>query len=140
MKKCISILFISLFTFSSYGQHRMEIRASNNITGLPFSSYPALFYSNVHPGIDLGIQHRINSSEKHQWAVSGNIGLFYHRFSCFKQGAFSVYGRLANRRFLLPFGRFLWYGLYFSFWKLSAGPLCFGLCSFTALQHLFIRY
>ena len=80
MKKSISLLVFSLFALSSFGQHRMEIRASNNITGLPFSSYPALFYSNFHPGIDAGIQHRINTNEKHQWAVSGNIGLFYHRF------------------------------------------------------------
>lgn len=73
-------MVFSLFALSSYGQHRLEIRASNNITGLPFSSYPALFYSNFHPGIDAGIQHRINTNAKHQWAVSGNIGLFYHRF------------------------------------------------------------
>lgn len=80
MKKCISILVFSLLALNSYGQHRLELRLSNNVTGMPLSAYPSLFYSNFHPGLDAGIQHRLNSSEKHQWAVSGNLGLFYHRF------------------------------------------------------------
>ena len=81
MKKGISILIFTLFSCVIYAQKTsIGIRLSNNVTGLPVSTYPALFYSNFHPGIDLSLKHRINESEKHQWSLSGNVGLFYHRF------------------------------------------------------------
>jgi hypothetical protein len=81
MKKSISILILTLFACSTYAQKTIiGIRLSNNITGLPVSTYPSLFYSNFHPGIDFSLKHRINENEKHQWSLSGNVGLFYHHF------------------------------------------------------------
>lgn len=61
-------------------QYNVEIRIGNYGTGLPVSSYPALVYSNFNPGIDGGISYQLNQNPKHQWSISGNLGLFYHRF------------------------------------------------------------
>lgn len=77
------ILVFSFLLLSQFGFSQMDglsIRVSNNTTGLPIASSPALFYTSFNPGVDLGLSYRLNQNTKHIWSVSGNLGVFYHRF------------------------------------------------------------
>lgn len=78
----LSMLFFA-FTLSSSLQaqiDRIGLTLSNNITGLPVLSYPQLFYSNFHPGIDFQAGWKINKHEKNQWYLNANAGVYYHQF------------------------------------------------------------
>jgi len=75
-------LVILLITPSFFYAQNKSLSAfiSNNVTSFPGTGYSQLFYSQLHPGIDVAKGWKINKSEKHQlWAVA-NAGLFYHRF------------------------------------------------------------
>jgi hypothetical protein len=76
----VLLLFFICTTTVLSQDKTLQIRLSNNITGLPVSSYPDLFTSNFHPGIDVGLSYPLNENPKHQISASGNIGFFYHRF------------------------------------------------------------
>ena len=81
MSKAISVLTLVLISLGVSAQdYQLGIRLSNNVTGLPVSSYPSLFYSNLNPGAEIGLSRQFNTNQKHQWHLSGNIGFFYHRF------------------------------------------------------------
>ena len=83
MNSIKKILFTFLLITPSYfyAQNKsVSAFISNNVTSFPVTGYPQLFYSQLHPGIDVAKGWKINKSEKHQiWAVA-NAGLFYHRF------------------------------------------------------------
>jgi len=65
----------------SFGQTRSwGIKFSNNITGKPLLTYHQLFYSNFHPGIEGELNFSINKNRKHLLFISGNLGVYYHRF------------------------------------------------------------
>ena len=87
------LLFILLIsTFDSYSKFTSwEIRFSNNTTGVPFVTYDQLFYSNFHPGLDVGLNYKLNSNVKHQLLLNSDIGVFYHRYL---QTALKVYPEL----------------------------------------------
>ena len=59
---------------------RLGIELSNNITSFPVTTYPQLFYSQFHPGMDIFKSWKWNKSLKNQVWYSGNIGGYYHRF------------------------------------------------------------
>jgi hypothetical protein len=80
MKKSI-FYFLFFLAVSGFSQEtRQGVFISNNITSFPVTTYPQLFYSQLHPGIDIFRSWKLNKSEKNQihWAV--NVGGYYHRF------------------------------------------------------------
>lgn len=79
--KYIYMLTLLLCSVSSYAQDRSwGVKFSNNITGKPVTTYHQLFYTNFHPGIEGEINFPVNKHVKHQLYVSGNLGVYYHRF------------------------------------------------------------
>ena len=80
LKRILSFL-IFIAPFGVFSQSiSMSGMISNNVASFPVTSYPQLFYSQFHPGIDVAKCWKINKSAKHQlWAVA-NAGVFYHRF------------------------------------------------------------
>lgn len=75
------VLALILLTINVNAQDRSwGIKVSNNITGKPITTYHQLFYSNFHPGIEGEVNIPINHNLKHQLYISGNLGVYYHRF------------------------------------------------------------
>jgi hypothetical protein len=68
---------------------RVGILASNQAVSLPVSGIPATTYSQFHPGLDLFAEKSFGSKEHHQWVLSANAGMNYHRFF---QTALRLYG------------------------------------------------
>lgn len=42
--------------------------------------YPELFYTKLHPGVDLILEKQVNKKIKNQFWAEANLGGFYHRF------------------------------------------------------------
>lgn len=59
---------------------RIGVFVSNNITSMPVSGFPKVFYSQFHPGINVCREWKINKKEKEQIWLTANAGGFYHRF------------------------------------------------------------
>lgn len=76
------ILFVSiLLPVSAFSQNnRWGLSVSNNVTALPITGMPRVFYTQCHPGIEGTRSWKMNNSEKHSWLVSANAGCYYHRF------------------------------------------------------------
>lgn len=89
MKECKYIVVVLLTGLSLlskgqdllYPRHsKSGIEFSNNITSFPVTTYPQLFYSQFHPGLDVYRSWKWNKSLKNQVWYSGNFGGYYHRF------------------------------------------------------------
>lgn len=81
IRKLLIITVVAMISLSSYSQEsRTGYLLSNNNTSFPVLGYPQLFYSQLHPGIDLYHEWKMNKSEKSQLWYSFNLGGFYHRF------------------------------------------------------------
>jgi hypothetical protein len=89
--------FILLFAFTTLircqGQ-QMGISLSNNVTSFPVTGIPKAFYSQLHPGIDIFRDWKINKKEKNQFFFVANAGGYYHRFI---QTAVRIYGTVEYR-------------------------------------------
>lgn len=76
----LSILF-QLFTLLMTAQnYQLGAAVSNNVTSWPVIGYPELFYSQLHPGLDIIFEKQINKKTKNQFWAEANLGGFYHRF------------------------------------------------------------
>lgn len=63
------------------GQSRAyHISFSNNVTSLPVTGYPQLFYANFHPGLDFQYNKKINPSETNRLFLAYQGGVIYHRY------------------------------------------------------------
>lgn len=82
--------------FARSQQSEMGILFSNNITSFPVTTYPQLFYTQFHPGLDIFKSCKINKSEKNQLWCSGNLGGYYHRFI---QTAIRIYPSVDYKKF-----------------------------------------
>lgn len=100
MKIINNKLLFSLFvfiTFSGYSQKiRQGISVSNNITSFPVTTYPQLFYSQFHPGLDVFRSWKLNKNDKNQVSWSVNAGGYYHRLI---QTAVRIYPSIDYNRF-----------------------------------------
>lgn len=75
------ILYLLTSGFAGYSQEmRWGFSISNNITSLPVTTYPMLFYSQFHPGIDVFRDLKIKQYNRNQISLKANAGIFYHRF------------------------------------------------------------
>jgi hypothetical protein len=59
---------------------RVGVLASNQAVSLPLSGLPATAYAQLHPGLDVFAERAFGQKERHQWVLSANAGLNYHRF------------------------------------------------------------
>jgi hypothetical protein len=76
----IFYLFV-LLNINVFSQTRqIGIAFSNNATSSPIIGYPRLFYSKLHPGIDVYLAQKINAKQKNQWWVFCDASFFNHRF------------------------------------------------------------
>lgn len=57
-----------------------SVAVSNNVTALPVTGYPQVFYSQCHPGMEFSRNWKINKKEKNRFFLSANTGFYYHRF------------------------------------------------------------
>lgn len=80
MKHLLAAVFISLVGLIGAQNNSWGVKISNYITGQPVVTYHQLFYTNFHPGIEGEVNFFINNNERHQLYVSGNLGVYYHRF------------------------------------------------------------
>ncbi len=77
----LSLMALFLFLVPSYAQlSSFGFSLSNNITGLPVLTYPKLFTSQFHPGIDLTYSRKLNRSDKNKFYLNANIGGYHHEF------------------------------------------------------------
>lgn len=80
------ILFVVLLfnlTFSNYcfSQNRsFNFSLSNSITALPVTAIPLVFYSQLHPGVEVSKNWKINDNVKNSFFLKANSGFYYHRF------------------------------------------------------------
>jgi len=70
---------------------------SNNVTSLPVTGFPRVFYSQFHPGLDIFRDWKINKKEVNQFWVVANAGVYYHRFI---QTAVRLFGVIEYRHAL----------------------------------------
>jgi hypothetical protein len=88
MKHSASLFFVSLLILLINGitataqdtRSRFGFSYSNNVTSFPVTGYPQVFYSQLHPGINLCRSWKINKAEKSNWIIGANGGFYYHRF------------------------------------------------------------
>lgn len=83
LKQCKTFLFVTLMLFTVFAksQHsELGILFSNNITSFPITTYPQIFYTQFHLGLDVFKSWKLNQNEKNQIWFSGNLGGYYHRF------------------------------------------------------------
>lgn len=114
--KYVVIFLLICFSLLAKSQNsRIGIEFSNNITSFPVTTYPQLFYTQFHPGLDFCKSWRINKNEKNQIWCSGNLGGYYHRFI---QTAVRIYpsveyNRMLGKGFLFHIGLGVGYSLAF---------------------------
>lgn len=110
------IVLFALFPRKSYSQEKIYgIEFSNNITSFPIKTWPQLFYTQFHPGLDFSLSRSINKSEKNRLFLVYNAGGYYHRFI---QTAFRIYpaleyNRLCGKQFSFSAGLGAGYSLAF---------------------------
>lgn len=114
--KPVFILLLILITGSVYGQiDRWGVSVSNNVTSMPVTTYPQLFYSQFHPGMEFTAEEYLNKNEKNRLFLKGNLGFYYHRFI---QTSVWIYPSVNYRRTLnnrLTLGTGLGFGYAVSF-------------------------
>jgi len=92
---CIIFLFITNIAFAQNKRYGAEI--SNNVTSYPVLGYQQLLYSQLHPGLEVFKNWKLNKNDKSIVAFQINAGFFYHRFV---QTAIRVYPSLSYSRWL----------------------------------------
>lgn len=80
MRKLLIIISLGISGHLNAQVNSWGVKVSNYITGQPVVTYHQLFYSNFHPGVEGEVNFIINRNVKHQLYVSGNLGVYYHRF------------------------------------------------------------
>jgi hypothetical protein len=77
----IIIIFICIINSNGTAQNNSwSVAISNNVTALPVTGYPQVFYSQCHPGMEFSRNWKINKKEKNRFFISANTGFYYHRF------------------------------------------------------------
>lgn len=76
--RIIFLIFIGLN--ASAQNNSWSVALSNNVTALPVTGYPQVFYSQCHPGMEFSRNWKINKKEKNRFFLSANTGFYYHRF------------------------------------------------------------
>lgn len=109
----LSLLIISLPCFGQID--RMTFSLSNNTTGLPIITYPQLFYTQFHPGVEFSLEKKLNKREKNQFYFRAHTGIYYHQFvqTFLKLYPSVSYERKINSRINLGLGFGGGYGLSF---------------------------
>jgi hypothetical protein len=93
MKHSFLFLFAFIIMARCEGQ-QMGMSLSNNVTSFPVTGIPKVFYSQLHPGIDVFRDWKINKKEKNQFFLVADAGGYYHRFI---QTAIRLYGSIEYR-------------------------------------------
>jgi hypothetical protein len=65
---------------SEPADRRYGLLLSNNVVSLPVTGFPAVFYTQWHPGVDGFVEFRLNKHAKHQLKSTMDAGVYYHRF------------------------------------------------------------
>lgn len=95
------VIFLLLFCLPllKAQENRLSFAISNNITGLPVVTYPALFYSQFHPGLDFRYSTQMNSGEKNLFFFNLSAGGYYHQFV---QSLVRIHPSISYERVILP--------------------------------------
>ncbi len=80
MKKIFCLLILGHFALFTQAQHTWYYAFTNNVTSLPFTGYPQIFYANLHPGLDAAYSKQLNQNVKHRLMLRGIATIYYHRF------------------------------------------------------------
>lgn len=59
---------------------KLNFSISNNITSMPVTTYPKLFWDQLHPGFEAQAEKLLNTNEKNHILLSAHLGFYYHRF------------------------------------------------------------
>lgn len=79
--RIIFLIFIGVNSLNVSAQNNSwSVALSNNVTALPVTGYPQVFYSQCHPGMEFSRNWKINKKEKNRFFLSANTGFYYHRF------------------------------------------------------------
>ena len=99
-------LLIAFALFVRCNGQQIGVLLSNNVTSYPVTGYPEVFYSQIHPGIDVFKDWKINKKEKNQFFLVANVGGYYHRFiqTAIRLYATVEYRYKLNNRFSLIAG------------------------------------
>ena len=76
----IAIFCTALSTGSVAQNHRLSFAISNNVTAMPVTGFPQVFYSQCHPGAEATMSWKINKNEKNRLFLNASSGFYYHRF------------------------------------------------------------
>lgn len=71
-----------------------SIAFNNVVTAKPFSGFPKLFYTNLHPGLTVSTGFTWKDKPKHSWNQSFKAGYFSHRYI---QRAITLYSEFGYR-------------------------------------------
>lgn len=66
----------------------LSLAVTNSHTAMPFGSFSALFYKELHPGVEVGTGINWKEKKKHDWFQTLKVGYSYHRFV---QHSFMIY-------------------------------------------------
>ena len=91
MKPLLFFIFIVILGTNALGQaagqktskkrlQYFSIAVNNSHTALPFGSFAALVYEELHPGIEIGTGINWSEKKKHDWFQTFKAGYSYHRF------------------------------------------------------------
>ena len=87
--------------------HYLKVGITNSQTARPLTKFSALFYSPIHPGIEVGYMKTQRVGKHGQWQIEPAVGYTFHRwvqhnisvvvqeyYRHFLPAGFSVSGRL----------------------------------------------
>lgn len=108
------LVVISLASASTQSTF-VGLTLSNNTTGLPVITYPDLFYTQFHPGLEATYSKQLNKNAKNRLYINGNFGFYYHQFvqSLVRIYPTVSYERSISKSFNLGVGLGAGYGLSF---------------------------
>jgi hypothetical protein len=116
LHRCIFSLTLFIISYTVQAQfNQFQISLSNNTTGLPVLTYPQLFYSQFHPGLELALIRQLNQSEKNMLLLGVHAEVYHHQFvqTLIKLYPSIAYERKLNSRINAGLGLGAGYGLSF---------------------------
>jgi hypothetical protein len=75
--------------------NHMSIAITNSVNSFPITGYPAVFYSQFHPGLTLGTGFKWKEGKKTDFTQTFKMGCFFHRYI---QNAAMLYTETGIRR------------------------------------------
>jgi hypothetical protein len=105
-RKILSVLFLSILAIflqaqtTNKGKQRFyKVAFSNSHAAKPFRSFSSLFYTDFHPGIDIGYESVFSRKNRTQWFYEIRMGYMFHQWV---QHNIPLYGNVGLRYEAFP--------------------------------------